>query len=698
MKIEETNDNQEIANLSRREWLGLCGLFTLTSCFQMSNQIGFADKKANSIDVRANKAFDYMAGESDYINNKIIIFDTPNSGFPSYYPINWIGDVKDLLLDENHFDGTRTCIKLNYSAKGNLGWAGIVWACLSRKKCAWGDCNWGDERGLDLSGATKLILLARSDQNAIVEFSIGGINRPPYNDPNKPFQDSFGPIKVKKTLSKTWEEIIIPIPKGTNLREVIGGFAVSLSSLFLPQGCVIYLADIRYEKPNHSALHLNRSYSSDSTKLVNPAYRNSSFLYDNSLALLAWLARGDNKSLKRANQLGDALVCAQTNDRTFNDGRFRNAYSSGNLIDSATGKARLPGFYYTVSGTYLNNVYECKKPGETQTISSSPVKSCAKPEDVKKEVLAPDKDMWAEDKYTVSSDVGNAAWAILSLVTAHRILAKDQKDSPYLQAAVRGANWVEKFRVKNFFGGYSGGLEGWEKTPENPKDQTLIDWQSSEHNIDLYAAFLQLAFVTGDVKWRECAAHARKFVLAMWNEDKKDTDKHFWTGTHNREGCLNQDVIPLDVQVWALLAMGHDEEFRKRVGWYGLKRPQDFLAWTEKYCRMETSPGCPNVKGYRFSDKGTGSAWFEGSAQVAAAYQYLADTNRATTLLKEIAEANPADNSSYGIRAACGECAITGFNWDYPPLPHLGATAWFLLAYQGVNPYWMNMTALTPEK
>jgi hypothetical protein len=35
--------------------------------------------------------------------------------------------------------------------------------------------------------------------------------------------------------------------------------------------------------------------------------------------------------------------------------------------------------------------------------------------------------------------------------------------------------------------------------------------------------------------------------------------------------------------------------------------------------------------------------------------------------------------------------------WTYPARPHLGATAWFLLAGKGKNPYWLESQAKAAE-
>src|SRR5262249_18303924 len=152
--------------------------------------------------------------------------------------------------------------------------------------------------------------------------------------------------------------------------------------------------------------------------------------------------------------LANAIVDAQTHDRAYDDGRWRNAYCCGPLIDPATNTARLPGIYSKEKGRML------------------------------------------EDRYTASSDAGNAGWAIIALLSAHAKLeaGKEKPPSRFLNSARRAGKWVEEHcRVDDALGGYSGGYEGWEKTAENPVEPVKLEWRSVEHNLDLAIAFEKLS-------------------------------------------------------------------------------------------------------------------------------------------------------------------------------------------------------------
>ena len=65
---------------------------------------------------------------------------------------------------------------------------------------------------------------------------------------------------------------------------------------------------------------------SDSQRLGSTA-----FVYDNSLAILAYLERGKGDDVARAMLLGDSFLYAQAHRSTYADGRLRQAYSVRSL-------------------------------------------------------------------------------------------------------------------------------------------------------------------------------------------------------------------------------------------------------------------------------------------------------------------------------------------------------------------------------
>ena len=660
------NRRYEPTELTRRKFLSMagCAVAVASGCTpengrttsQSSSATVFPPPphKPHAVDLdlslRTQAALNYLTAEMDLWSDGTVVYDDVDSGAAAFFPSNRMGDLVGLSLDlacveaasdKNHSVGL-TCMKVTYTPtlRAEAHWAGVYWTYPDRP-----NGNWGQEPGRSLVGATKLQGWIRGSRGKeVVELKIGGINRPPHNDPSIPFEDDFGPAGVQKVLANTWEMFEIPIPQGAALDSVIGGFACVVTAASNPAGCTFYLDDLRYDdvRPNH--LRLIRSFTP--TANGNDRFiRNAAHLYDNVLALLVFLSLGDHWA-SRAQILADSIVWAQLNDRAYHDGQWRNAYSCGPLVDVASGTARLPGWYDTT------------------------------------------KTQWLEDSYAVSVHTGNVAWAMIGMLAAHSAFVAGYNDSPYLRAALRAGRWIDNnCRCDGQHSGYSGGFSGWEANPNNLAGPAKIEWSSTEHNLDLYVAFSQLGAVTGDSAWRERALHAQRFVLGMWNP----RDGHFWTGTFR--DAINKSVVPEDAQTWPILALGHDEAFRHTIGWEpGSSSIPACLRWVDKYCAAKGS----NVSygsGFRFSREGRG-LWFEGTAHVAAAFRYVGDENRAAGIIGEIARSNPVDPvrdgaATGGIYAAYPDVAETGFDWTYPRRLHLGATAWFILASLGINPYWV---------
>lgn len=305
----------------------------------------------------------------------------------------------------------------------------------------------------------------------------------------------------------------------------------------------------------------------------------------------------------------------QDNDVYHDDGRLRNAYSSGDIVDHLTGKARSPGWW-----------------------------------DIEDQE-------WYEDEFNASTHTGNITWTMIALLQYYQKVGGEE----YLNAALKMGEWLQEHTADdNCEGGYTGGYEGFHS------DQTKITWKATEHNIDCFAAFMQLSRATGDPVWMERAHHARKFVSAMWN----DTDYHFWTGT-DVDGCtISKDYIPVDIQAWALMALGR----------YGRG-----LGWATRNCATEAD----GFKGFDFNTDLDG-IWFEGTGQMCVAYQMLNQRRRSNFYLWQLrkAQAQAENNNGQGIVAASHDGVTTGFDWEYFSRLHVGATAWYIFAEMRHNPYW----------
>ncbi|MDR0944365.1 MAG: hypothetical protein LBM41_07545 [Ruminococcus sp.] len=263
---------------------------------------------------------------------------------------------------------------------------------------------------------------------------------------------------------------------------------------------------------------------------------------------------------------------------------------------------------------------------------------------------------WYKDYYAVSSSTGNIAWAIIALTEAHKSFPDDDK---YLDTAKRLGDFV--LTLQSDTGGFTGGYEGFEG------QEFPVTYKSTEHNIDLITAFAKLSELTGDDKYKTASENAKDFVMSMY-----DPALHlFYTGTEADGVTINKDVLPLDCNTWAILALGDDFADGKAV-----------LAEVEKQFNADG--------GYDFNTDKDG-VWFEGTAQVALAYKTIGDEAKYNKILSFLNE-NTSENGS--ITAADRDYITTGFTvsgmddmpWRYAKREHLGATAWLAFVQLGVNP------------
>src|SRR5258707_6508987 len=184
-----------------------------------------------------------------------------------------------------------------------------------------------------------------------------------------------------------------------------------------------------------------RSYEHGEDESRLPAgLASTAFVYDNALAAIALVACGDVTS---ATTIANALSRAAHSDRSFPDGRVRNAYRPGPVGDGAPA---LPGWW-----------------------------------DDKQKI-------WAEDPAQDGTSTGNVAWAALALLTLHQAT----KQQSFLVDARHLIDWV----IANLSSGngFRGGFHGYDP------QQVPLTWISTEHNVDVYAAATWLFRLTDQRK------------------------------------------------------------------------------------------------------------------------------------------------------------------------------------------------------
>ncbi len=409
---------------------------------------------------------------------------------------------------------------------------------------------------------------------------------------------------------------------------------------------------------------LLQSYNNESGLLT------TAFVYDNALALLAYLARPTREHLHRARVIGDTFLWIQTHDERFTDGRVRQAYAAGPMLFFGGS----PGFDGLV-----------RADGHAAFL-------------------------WPFGFSGTST--GDAAWVGLSLAAlyAHTGVRR------YLDGALALGRWiVTSTRSPYRHGGYLGGVQGDGVTGQR--------WASTEHNIDAYALFRLLADHTGDRSWYVRAEVARDFVHAMWNP----VGGHFWTGTQGANpaddpDAVNRDVIPEDVNTWSWLSLG-EPRYARSVDWVAAKLGNTDTAGGVRVGGVTFSDASKRLTGTVPNSSlpnDRSAVWLEGTAHLAAALRTrcrAGDGARADAYLRQIVVAqehlgvgqtvgrtsdanggrlsDPAGGGTWTgspLPARCGISAAsnafdTGFGFGYFPNQHVGATSWFILAAAGINPY-----------
>ncbi|UTD28187.1 hypothetical protein [Bradyrhizobium sp. WD16] len=244
------------------------------------------------------------------------------------------------------------------------------------------------------------------------------------------------------------------------------------------------------ETAGHDAAFV-RSYrpAADESRLPN-GLASTALVYDNALAAIALVGCGE---VAAALPIGRALIRAARQDRTFSDGRLRNAYRAGPLDE---GPPLLPGWWDSAAGR------------------------------------------WAEDPAQDGTSTGNVAWGALALLTLHGATG----DRDFLAAASHLIEWVSS-HASCGEAGFCGGFHGYDP------QQVRLTWKSTEHNVDVAAAAGWLARVTGQPGHRAAAMTARRFLNQVFSGD------HFLLGTRPDGLLADPEQLALDVQLWPWMAL-----------------------------------------------------------------------------------------------------------------------------------------------
>lgn len=574
------------------------------------------DTQQNEQVQAVSSAYEYIYNAMDRHFQTFSVYTDADAGENHFAPSGYFNGATNLEIDtrwtDNPYTGT-SCIQVVWDGTpGNDGW---LWNGLLFEEPQ-GYLGQLTGNGYGLTGATTLTFWARADEPGLkVQFGMGHVN------------DASGEKKQWFELGLYWKKYEIDLT-GLDLSNIHGGFlfVVNNDNDPAPDGTTFYLDEIQYDIARPDALRLVPSFTTvTDTDAFDIENKNLATIYDNALAILTLLERGTEEDLSKAKILADVLVFAHDNDTSavsadwpfalppFSGSRLKDGYSSGDLQD-AQGNFRYPGWWDD------------------------------------------DANMWKMHDLALSYRTGDLAWAMIALRRLYDVTGKQA----YLTTVEKIGDWIVSNCQRTgsgIDGGYKGGwVWSWDQ----------LAWQesgvSTEHNIDLAAAFGQLSILTGDAVWQTRSDSARSFVEAMWNAD----EGYFYTGL-NADGTIS-DVKALDVQAWAAMLF-ETEPYLSSLGWAEANLSPDGLH-------------------FDFNDDLDGT-WFEGVAHMATAFQALGEDNKAVALLDILRniQSSSLNGDGQGIPGTDVYGLTTGFSWNYYNRLSLGATCWFLLADGGVNPF-----------
>jgi hypothetical protein len=559
-------------------------------------------------------AANYIESRMNDDNDKLYVYRNFGDGRNSFTQKAWMGNIPPSSMNEQAAGFAETGIAAEFNVVP-AAWGGYMILCgILKAGESSPENNFGDvDAGFNLTGATKLIFHARGDAGGeVIEFILAGLEGK--------YPDSAPRISRKVTLTKEWQQYEIDL-SNKNLSRIACGFGwvANYQDNSDKSKIKFYMDEIYYKfGTNRKPPVLLKSYD-DRPQGSDDAIINAvAYLYDNAVAAMALSYAGKHE---HARQIADAIVFAANSDRYYSDNRLRNAYMNGDIQS-------FPGWMSGKNQPFARLFNFC----------------------------SPQTSLWVEDVFSNSSATGNMAWAIMALCEVYH----NSKQEKYLTAAKQIGDFI--LTLKGRSDGFTGGYEGAEG------HETRQTYLSTEHNIDLIAAYSMLYKLTGAGKYQAAAADAKRFVLSMYDSQKKC----FYTGTAGDGVTINREVLPLDCNTWALLALKDDFDEAKEV-----------LNFVEQNM-------CVSNSGYDFNSDRDG-IWYEGTAQVALAYLHTGNGKKYDEIITYL---NASDQQNGSIYAANKDNITTGFTvsgttsaWLYSRRVHLGATAWLAFAQLGKNPF-----------
>jgi len=472
--------------------------------------------------VGLDNGFDFLDEQLEQFAHTGDVYTEADAGGNLYAPSGWMNAFTGNVLE---VDTASTEVVLSGQTTLRIAWTGepgddaTRWAGVLFE---WPDgllegTSSGD--GWDLSGASALTFWAKSGSGPDgVQVGVGAT--------------AFDGFEMREwiILGEQWNQYAIDV-SGHDLSNLNGGFVVVFNDSYDigGDGVTVYLDDVAFNAPRADVPVLLQSYRPGEGTVPGDStvYRNAAYVYDNSLAALAYMARGESDDWLRAEEIMESfhwILHHEQIDPGLEDyvgpeqAFLRSGYSSGPIADPATGLPRAAGW------TDLG--------GE-----------------------------WHAAARTITT--GDNAWVMIALLNYHRHTGEQD----CLQDARLIGNWVHENWHDVEHGGYLMGLGMGGQAAPWPGSV-----KSTEHNIDVYAAFSLLAEAYGDLGdygahdlWQARAEDAADFVMGMYCP----AEGRFYVGTADDGVTPNDSVFALDPQSWSVLALGVQPEWSEVIDWTG---------------------------------------------------------------------------------------------------------------------------------
>ncbi|MGV3658883.1 MAG: immunoglobulin domain-containing protein [Prosthecobacter sp.] len=512
--------------------------------------------------------------------------------------------------------------------------------------------------GMNLTGATKLVFHVRGGAGGEqVEFFFGGVGRFPFSQPHPDSVDRHPAQGTRTVLSTAWQRCEIDLT-GLDLSDIKGGLGWYAETIHNAGGQItFYLDNVCFElSPEAQAArlatpHLLRSFS---TLAVQPpwspdqdlpfdlAFRGAAQIYDQSIAIFAFLSEGSADSLRRARIIADGLVYAIHHHRD----------------PFLPGTSRLRGFtrLYRAGDIGLPPGWEIN--GRAATIPAAGV-------------YHDPTQSFTELAESSLVDTGDNLWCIMALLATYEVT----REPSYLATAIVVAeNLVEAdgpYAIRSTMEPYRGFYGGIEQVGSaTPVRRT---YRSVEHHLDAVVAFRRLHQFTLETRWLGHADNARAFIEMMWREDIGG----YLAGTSSEPNPVPNTTpgqLPEDTQSWTALALDDVATLHPTI--------LSCLDTNHSY----------GVSGYQMFDfaNDRDGFWSEAQGHVALAhYKYLHRAHSAYLLsvLPLLQQMPPPYGDGRGIVAASRDDVTSGFGFFWFRRMHISATGWALMGLQRYNPF-----------